>query len=506
VARKISVEIVGDSRSVERAFKRAGGAGSRFGSALKTVGKTAALGFGAAIVGVGFALKRGFGELAEAQKVAAQTNAVLRSTGGVANVTGKHVDRLATAISRKTGIDDEAIAAAQNMLLTFTNVHNEVGKGNKIFDMATKAVIDLAVAAGRDPVDAAIMLGKALNDLEVNQKGTITGWSALRRVGVRVTADMMAQAAAFIKAGKPMEAQKILLRELATEFGGSAKAFGTTMPGALGKLRNAFDELMAAFASGFLPLILKVAKTLTTKLADPAFVQRVRELGTLIGTKLYNAFAVIGTWVAEHWPQIQQGFRTTGTIIGGIVEGMGKLVEAFKTAAPVLAALIQHALVTPMKLALTVWSGILEALTHIPLIGGKFKGALGAVNAAREGVRGIEQGLERAQAREQQRRNPRTAAQAAARGIVPGQGRARGGPVMAGMAYRVGERGPETLVMGGQSGYVSPNGGGIHIGTVVLPGVTNAREFLRELQRLNQSSSSSRSGRFGGRNPATALG
>lgn len=39
-------------------------------------------------------------------------------------------------------------------------------------------------------------------------------------------------------------------------------------------------------------------------------------------------------------------------------------------------------------------------------------------------------------------------------------GRAAGGPVSAGEAYTVGERGPETLVMGSQSGSIIPNGGG----------------------------------------------
>jgi len=38
-------------------------------------------------------------------------------------------------------------------------------------------------------------------------------------------------------------------------------------------------------------------------------------------------------------------------------------------------------------------------------------------------------------------------------------GRAEGGPVLAGQTYRVGERGPETLVMGGNDGWIIPNGG-----------------------------------------------
>ena len=46
-------------------------------------------------------------------------------------------------------------------------------------------------------------------------------------------------------------------------------------------------------------------------------------------------------------------------------------------------------------------------------------------------------------------------------GSAQGHGaRAAGGPVAAGAAYTVGERGPETLVMGNQSGSIIPNGGG----------------------------------------------
>ena len=37
----------------------------------------------------------------------------------------------------KSGIDDEAIQSGENLLLTFTDIRNEVGKGNDIFNQAT---------------------------------------------------------------------------------------------------------------------------------------------------------------------------------------------------------------------------------------------------------------------------------------------------------------------------------------------------------------------------------
>ena len=34
----------------------------------------------------------------------------------------------------KSGIDDEAIQSGENLLLTFRNIRNETGAGNKMFD------------------------------------------------------------------------------------------------------------------------------------------------------------------------------------------------------------------------------------------------------------------------------------------------------------------------------------------------------------------------------------
>jgi len=468
---------------------------------MRSIGKIAAAGIAGAFVGAALALRAGFSELAESQKVAAQTRAVLKSTGAVANVSAKGVDRLATAISRMSGIDDEAIAAGENMLLTFTNIRNGVGKNNKIFDMATKATIDVATALGRDIPTTAIMVGKALNDLELNTRGNITGWSALRRVGVKVTADMMKQAAAFIRAGKPMEAQKLLLRELMTEFGGSARAFGTTMPGALGKLGNAFDELTAAFAQGFLPIILKVANALTRKMADPKFVANVQALGTLIGTTIFNAFNKISSWFGEHWGQIKEGFRVGAGLAGGLAKGVQGIARAFqfllKLGMPVFTVIIAQ-----IKLLLALISGLARAFSHLPFIGGKFAGVAEAIDKVREGVRVFESGLETAAnanlagggGRRRRRRGGER---------LRGLPRQHGGSVMPGVAYRVGERGPETFVPA-MAGSVLANGAsGVYIaGDVHLHNVQNARQLLDELQRLGRRSTAQRRGRHGGHNLA----
>ena len=72
MARRIEVELIGDSRSLERALGRVQRSGSKF-SRMAKVGIGAALtGIGAAAIGAGIAFKRGFDEVAESQKVLAQ--------------------------------------------------------------------------------------------------------------------------------------------------------------------------------------------------------------------------------------------------------------------------------------------------------------------------------------------------------------------------------------------------------------------------------------------------
>lgn len=102
------------------------GISSGLGSALKKVGAVvAAAGIGRAFASL---LASSVGEAREANKVAAQTAQVIKTTGGVANVSAAQIDHLSSALSAKSGIDDEVIASSEAVLLTFT-LYGEVGIG-----------------------------------------------------------------------------------------------------------------------------------------------------------------------------------------------------------------------------------------------------------------------------------------------------------------------------------------------------------------------------------------
>ncbi len=225
--------------------------------ALQGLGRSIAFASGAFLGAAGLTatVRAGFDELAQGAKVAAQTNAVIKSTGEIAGVTAKHVDDLGASLLRKSGIDDEVIKSGENLLLTFTNVRNVAGEGNDVFDQATRASLDLSVALGKDLNSSVLLVGKALQD-------PIRGMTALRRAGVALTEQQKDQVKALVESGRVMDAQKIILAELTKEFGGSAAAAGKTLPGQINILRETFKNLEADLLRGAIPAIQGLVKWL----------------------------------------------------------------------------------------------------------------------------------------------------------------------------------------------------------------------------------------------------
>ena len=276
--------------------------GSRLGGVLGGALKVGAL---AAVGGVllgGAFLKGALGEAREAQKITAQTQAVIKSTGAAAGVTAKQVGDLAGALSLKTGIDDEVIQSGQNMLLTFKNIRNEAGAGNDIFNQSTKALVDMSAAMGSDPKTAAVQLGKALND-------PIKGISALSRVGVQFTDGQKKVIEGMVEGGNVMGAQKVILKELNSQFGGSAAAQAT----AGDKLRVAWGNLQETVGTALLPLWDR-------------FLGAMTQVTLYLTGQVGPAFAKVSAFIAPMVASIQGAFGGSGGG-GGLLAG----IQSFAT-------------------------------------------------------------------------------------------------------------------------------------------------------------------------------
>ena len=208
----------------------------------------------------------------------AQLNAALKSTQGVAGLTAKELTNMASALQKQTRFGDEAIINAQSLLLTFTKV------GKDVFPDAIETILNMSEAMGQDLQQGVIQVGKALND-------PVLGGTALRRVGVQLSKQQEQQVKDFVKVGDVAAAQKIILGELETQFGGVAKAAGETLAGSLDKMRNATGDAAESLGEALGPAIIGVAGFFTdAAIAASGFFKRltetnlettIRELGEL---------------------------------------------------------------------------------------------------------------------------------------------------------------------------------------------------------------------------------
>lgn len=186
---------------------------------------------------------------AQEQEVATtRLNTVLSSTKGVVGLTSEEILKLNTQLSLSSGIQDDSILTGQNMLLTFKNLKEDG------FKAASKAMVDMdtAFTGGNSTAESmqgtAIRLGKALND-------PIAGLGALSRVGVQFNEQQKDQITNMVKAGDTAGAQKIILKELESQFGGTAEAIGNTFTGKLKKAQVALNEMQEKIGGALIPVL-----------------------------------------------------------------------------------------------------------------------------------------------------------------------------------------------------------------------------------------------------------
>ena len=319
-----------DMRAAERDFVRSA---DQIGRAANRSGVQVARGLGFALLGsigplflFGKAVRSSYQELEQMRRENAQTNAVIESTGGVANVTAAHIERLSEAGLKLSGVDDQLVQRGANVLLTFTKIRNEVGEGNNIFDQAVSSVLDMAVALGDELQPTAIRVGRALQD-------PAYGINTLRRVGVNFTKEQQVLIQRLVETGDTLTAQKFILAELNREFGGSAQAAGEEFPAAIARAQEAAAGLGAEYLETLIPAIEDLAEWIEETAArfseNEEAQQEFRDTVVGVGEALVDV-AEFANDVAE----ALGGWETTikiliGLKIASIIMGWGRAMQFY---------------------------------------------------------------------------------------------------------------------------------------------------------------------------------
>jgi hypothetical protein len=175
-------------------------------------------------------------------KADAQLAAVLQSTKEAAGVTAKEMKALSQQLQGVTTYGDEVIERGTAMILTFTKV------GKEVIPDAIETMLNMSTAMRTDVQQSAIQLGKALNE-------PIEGVAALRRVGVQLNDQQEDQIKTFVEMGDLVSAQKIIIGELKTEFGGLARAMAETDVGKLDISKNLLSDMSEKLGNDLIPLM-----------------------------------------------------------------------------------------------------------------------------------------------------------------------------------------------------------------------------------------------------------
>lgn len=176
-----------------------------------------------------------------------QLEAVERSMGSLGGWTSENIKRFASLRQEVTLFGDEVTIKAAANLATYGNIQGEVFKETLAMGQ------DMAQFFGSDLFNEITGLGKALND-------PLVGLTALAKKGVAFTDEQKTLVRSLVEQNRVMEAQKIILGELSTQFSGQATSAIETHRGKVTQLDNAYGdfrermgEIYQEMVSRFLP-------------------------------------------------------------------------------------------------------------------------------------------------------------------------------------------------------------------------------------------------------------
>lgn len=204
--------------------------------------------------------------------------AVIAATGKAAGLTAQEIKDYASELQTLTNFGDEVTINAASMLATFREIKGEA------FKQTLAAAQDMSAVLDTDLKSSVIQLGKALND-------PVKGLSALSRSGVSFTEQQKLQIKVLQESGDLLGAQKIILNELSSEFGGAAQAMAdplTQLKNQMGDLGEVFGKIAISVIQQFAPGMKKLVSWFE-KLIAP-----VRESIVFLGGLVVKSIAVVG--------------------------------------------------------------------------------------------------------------------------------------------------------------------------------------------------------------------
>lgn len=285
-----------------------------------------------AAIGGAFAVGNSISAANEQIRAQQKLEAVLRATGGAAGLTGQQIADYASDLQRVTNFGDEATIASAAVLATFKEV-----KGGA-FKEALGLAQDMATVLDGDVKGSVLQIGKALND-------PIRGMTALTRSGVSFTEQQKQQVKQLQAMGDVAGAQKIILGELRSEFGGAAAAVADPFTQA----RNIMGDVAELLGFVLRPALSEVLSVFTQSSGELTNnSQSFKDLGESIAGvvrdgigPMVQGMSSAFTWIVGAVDTIAFSFRNMGLLSQlAIVELQQTLIDLFPNSVPAIEKMV----------------------------------------------------------------------------------------------------------------------------------------------------------------------
>ena len=274
----------------------------------------------------------------DAERATAKLGTMIASLESPIASTAGEIAKWATALQRKTAIDDDSIKAGTAQLLTFQRMREGIGSTDAGLKRVMDTTAGLAKFWDKDFASASVMVGKALDS-------PVEGLTALGRVGIKFSADQVKVIKSLVDTGQTAKAQEMILAELGKQ-GGDA---GLKMATGSEKAAAAAAEAKESIGNALVPALNALAKVITpvanafASLPGPLQAIAVAGLGVAVLapriSATVQAFGLIGPAAAKMGPSVAAGASKMAPAVMGAMKGIGPAISGgFAALAPLLGA------------------------------------------------------------------------------------------------------------------------------------------------------------------------
>jgi hypothetical protein len=405
-SRALTLKLLADVSNFTKNLKGADQDVQTFGNKVSAFGKKAGLAFAAAgaaaAIYAGKLLKDGVEAAIADEKANAQLANTLMNVAGATEETIEKTLAYTRATELATGVTEDELRPSLNRLTIAT------GDVQKAIQLQTLA-LDVSAGSGKSLEAVTQALAKA-------QEGNT---ASLVRLGIGLSAAQL----------KTMSMDDVT-NSLAETFAGAADTAANTFEGKMTRLGLAFEDVRDTVGGFVLDAITPMVENIVSKVM-PALSEFAESIGGSEGLK--GAFDVYVGAAKKFFIPIFEGIKSAfDNIKTAVMANKDEFIVLFNFlknyVAPFFGGALKLAIQgigTAITVVVNLVAGLIRAFETLIGFGARIGGAIGGAVGA----------------------------------LGFGGGRAMGGPVSAGTAYMVGERGPELFVPKG-SGTIVPNGAG----------------------------------------------